>query len=51
LEGQLKHHSGIGFRIETLSEPSEETLDLWDKSRFVRQGFFTGQEAVSYVDL
>ncbi|KAH6689912.1 C6 transcription factor [Plectosphaerella plurivora] len=51
VESQLACHSGIGFHIQTLSEPSEETLDLWDRSRFVRQGFFTGQEAVSYVDL
>ena len=51
IEEHLGCHSGIGFRIQTLSEPTEETLDLWDKSRFVRQGLFTGQEAVSYVDL
>ena len=43
--------NGMGFRILNLSEPTEAVLDVWDKSRFVRQGCFTGQEAVSYVDV
>lgn len=43
--------NGMGFRILNLSEPSEAVLDVWDRSRFVRQGCFTGQEAVTYIDL
>ncbi|KAE8405021.1 hypothetical protein BDV37DRAFT_293399 [Aspergillus pseudonomiae] len=34
-----------------LSHPSESVLDLWDRCRFVRQGWFTAQEAVTYIDL
>ncbi|OHF00040.1 hypothetical protein CORC01_04686 [Colletotrichum orchidophilum] len=39
---------GIGFVIQALSEPDDMTLDLWDKSRFIRQGWFTSQEAVTF---
>jgi hypothetical protein len=42
---------GIGFTISALSDPDDEVLDMWDKCRFVRQGWFTAQEAVTYVDL
>lgn len=42
---------GLGIIISGLSEPEDETLDLWDKCRFVRQGWFTAQEAVTYIDL
>lgn len=44
-------HRGVGFHILALSEPTDSTLDMWDKCRFVRQGWFTSQEAVTYVDL
>lgn len=44
-------HSGVGFHILALSEPTDAILDMWDKCRFVRQGWFTSQEAVTYVDL
>lgn len=37
--------------VKQLSQPPDEDLDLWDKCRFVRQGWFTAQEAVTYVDL
>ena len=37
--------------ISGLSHPSEDVLDLWDRCRFVRQGWFTAQEAVTYLDL
>jgi hypothetical protein len=37
--------------ITRLSMPDDETLDWWDKSRFVRMGWLTGQEAVTYLDL
>jgi hypothetical protein len=43
--------NGLGFTISKLSQPDEPTLDLWDKCRFVRQGWFTAQEAVTYIDL
>lgn len=42
---------GLGFTMTALSQPDEATLDLWDKCRFVRQGWFTAQEAVTYIDL
>ncbi|KAK7457355.1 hypothetical protein Landi51_01488 [Colletotrichum acutatum] len=42
---------GVGFIIQALSEPGNDTLDMWDKCRFVRQGWFTSQEAVTYIDL
>ncbi|XEV01335.1 hypothetical protein FSHL1_006622 [Fusarium sambucinum] len=44
-------YNGIGFTITTLSEPDDACLDMWDKCRFVRQGWFTAQEAVTYIDL
>ncbi|KAL5336608.1 hypothetical protein BJX70DRAFT_409806 [Aspergillus crustosus] len=37
--------------VSALSQPSDDVLDLWDKCRFVRQGWFTAQEAVTYIDL
>ncbi|KAI8719796.1 Zn(2)-C6 fungal-type domain-containing protein [Fusarium sp. LHS14.1] len=43
--------NGVGSTITSLSEPEDSTLDLWDKCRFVRQGLFTAQEAVTYMDL
>lgn len=43
--------NGVGFTITTLSEPDDACLDMWDKCRFVRQGWFTAQEAVTYIDL
>ncbi|KAL3465073.1 hypothetical protein BJX64DRAFT_285936 [Aspergillus heterothallicus] len=46
----LVSKSGL-VAVSALSQPSEEVLDLWDKCRFVRQGWFTGQEAVTYLDL
>jgi hypothetical protein len=46
----LVSESGL-VAVSALSQPSEDVLDLWDKCRFVRQGWFTGQEAVTYLDL
>lgn len=34
-----------------LSEPSQEVIELWSRHRFVRQGWFSAQEAVTYIDL
>ncbi|KAJ4017844.1 hypothetical protein NW752_001752 [Fusarium irregulare] len=44
-------YNGVGFTITALSEPDDACLDMWDKCRFVRQGWFTAQEAVTYIDL
>lgn len=44
-------YNGLGFAITALSEPDDACLDMWDKCRFVRQGCFTAQEAVTYLDL
>jgi len=37
--------------VSNLSFPADDVLDVWGKSRFVIQGWFTAQEAVTYVDL
>lgn len=59
--GQTKTHdspmrltrpfNGVGLVLSSLSEVCDEVLDTWDKCRFVRQGWFTAQEAVTYIDL
>ncbi|KAL2834006.1 hypothetical protein BJY01DRAFT_224709 [Aspergillus pseudoustus] len=46
----LVSESGL-VAVSALSQPSDDVLDLWDKCRFVRQGWFTAQEAVTYLDL
>lgn len=43
--------NGIGLSMSCLSEVDDAVLDVWDKCRFVRQGWFTAQEAVTFVDL
>ncbi|TDZ39590.1 hypothetical protein C8035_v005360 [Colletotrichum spinosum] len=50
-ESNRGSQSGVGFVILSLSEPTDATLNLWDKCRFVRQGWFTSQEAVTCSDL
>ncbi|TEA22555.1 hypothetical protein C8034_v002925 [Colletotrichum sidae] len=47
-ESNRGSQSGVGFVSLSLSEPTDATLDLWDKCRFVRQGWFTSQEAVTF---
>ncbi|PVH77345.1 hypothetical protein DL98DRAFT_638236 [Cadophora sp. DSE1049] len=37
--------------VSNLSYPVDDVLDTWGKCRFVAQGWFTAQEAVTYVDL
>ena len=52
--GPAAVHSGnssLGYMVSQLSNADEGVLDLWEKVRFVRQGWFTAQEAVAYVDL
>lgn len=52
--GPVAVHSGnssLGYMVPQLSNADESVLDLWEKVRFVRQGWFTAQEAVTYVDL
>lgn len=41
----------IGPIISALSDPSSELLRLWNSLRFVRMGWLTAREAVSYIDL
>ena len=33
------------------TELSHDTVELWDNHRFVRQGWFTAHEAISYIEL
>lgn len=35
----------------TLSKPTKAVIQLWNQHRFVRQGWFSAVEAVTYVDL
>lgn len=41
----------IFLPVVTLSQITEEDVNLWKQHRFVRQGWFTAQEAVTYIDL
>lgn len=34
-----------------LSNPSQDILECWKPHRFVRQGWFSAREAVTYIDL
>jgi len=43
--------NGMGLSMSCLSEADDTVLDVWDKCRFVRQGWFTAQEAVTFIDL
>jgi hypothetical protein len=43
--------NGMGLSMSSLSEADDAVLDIWDKCRFVRQGWFTAQEAVTFIDL
>lgn len=54
----LSPHSAISSALkpgpilqEQLSSVTPETLRLWNKCRFVKQGWFTAREAVTYIDL
>ncbi|KAL4864722.1 hypothetical protein BDV12DRAFT_205553 [Aspergillus spectabilis] len=46
-----RRSDALDVLFDAARQPSEEVLDLWDKCRFVRQGWFTAQEAVTYLDL
>lgn len=48
---RLKLASVTVSMVTQLSSPQDDILDIWDKCRFVRQGWFTAQEAITYVDL
>lgn len=39
------------FSSISLSSPPQEVLDLWNHSRFVRQGWLSARECVAYIDL
>ena len=34
-----------------ISEVTQETLQVWEACRFVRMGWFTAREAVTFIDL
>ena len=34
-----------------ISDASQETLNVWDACRFVKMGWFTAREAVTFIDL
>lgn len=34
-----------------ISEATQDTLSVWDACRFVKMGWFTSREAVTFVDL
>lgn len=34
-----------------ISEATQETLNVWDACRFVKMGWFTAREAVTFIDL
>lgn len=36
---------------EQLSSATPEILRLWNRCRFVKQGWFTAREAITYIDL
>lgn len=36
---------------EQLSSPTPELLKLWNRCRFVKQGWFSAREAITYIDL
>lgn len=44
-------YTGMGLVMSSLSDVDDQVLDIWDKFRFVRQGWFTAQEAVTFIDL
>lgn len=37
--------------LDKLSNSTEEVLRIWETCRFVRMGWFTAREAVTYIDL
>lgn len=39
------------IRPAEISEATEDTLSVWDACRFVKMGWFTAREAVTFVDL
>lgn len=39
------------YPASKMSAPSQETLCLWNKNRFVRQGWYSAREAATYVEL
>jgi hypothetical protein len=51
IETRRESTAQYGAFVHRLTEAEVSTYDLWDKCRFVRQGWFTAQEAITYVDL
>lgn len=44
-------HQGSVYSMPSPALASNETLNLWAQHRFVRQGWFTEREAISYIEL
>lgn len=42
--------SRVKYRVE-MSEVASETLQIWEACRFVKMGWFTAREAVTFIDL
>jgi hypothetical protein len=49
--GSTLLYAPVPLPPSALSKPAQSTLDVWDAFRFVRQGWFTAREAVTYIDL
>ncbi|KAJ6191348.1 hypothetical protein N7519_001369 [Penicillium mononematosum] len=47
----LTSDSKSSLPFVTLSHITKEDTELWSQQRFVRQGWFTAQEAVTYINL
>ena len=43
--------AAIGKQAAILSSASADMLELWSSCRFVRQGWLSAQEAITYIDL
>lgn len=39
------------IRPVKLSDASQDTLNVWEACRFVKMGWFTAREAVTFIDL
>jgi hypothetical protein len=40
----------VKYRVE-MSDVASETLQIWEACRFVKMGWFTAREAVTFIDL
>jgi hypothetical protein len=47
----LTNQPVLPLPVSALSSPSKTIIELWNQHRFVRQGWFSAREAVTYIDL